>query len=498
MQNAVSSAPLSARARSWNAGLAAAPGDLDLEIPASRIEGELPRALRGGRMLSNGPGWNVIDGVTLHPFDGHGYVRAFALREDGSVRLTARYVQTPSYRAEATAKRLVHRGFATNLDGPFWRNLSFGTPRNVANTTITRWNDRLLAGWEGGAPYALDARTLATRGEEHFNGAIAGQVTLAHFKRDAVNKRLVACSVKPGRATSFTFREIDHGDRVASTASAQVNGMLFTHDFALTPNWFVLGGNPLRVKFGELAKMLLGASTLLRAVDTDRDATPALHLVPRGGGAVRTVKLPDATWVVHFGNAFERDGDVIVDACVFHRFEFGEEFGYAGPRSPFDPTRPDVRGPQRLYRITVPAGAAEARWEKLTEHGVDFPRFHPEHEGRETPALFGATRRDTRFSDPFDSIVRVDLLDRARPPALWTAPEHTFVGEPVFVPAEGRDAEGHVLVIVTHGLEDRSSLCVFDAMAIERGPVATVPLPLLPIAFHGDWDGSTPDERRPD
>lgn len=120
MQNTTSTpAPLSSRARSWNAGLAAKPGDFDLVIPASSIEGEIPRALRGGRMLSNGPGWNVIGGITLHPFDGHGYVRAFALREDGSVSLTARYVRTPSFIAEESAQRLVHRGLATNLEGPF-------------------------------------------------------------------------------------------------------------------------------------------------------------------------------------------------------------------------------------------------------------------------------------------------------------------------------------------------------------------------------------------
>ena len=174
----------------------------------------------------------------------------------------------------------------------------------------------------------------------------------------------------------------------------------------------------------------------LRAVATNHSAAPSLLLVPRGGGTMRAVRLPDPAWVVHFGGAFERDGDVVVDACVFDHLEFGEEFGYAGPRLPFDPARPEARGPQRLYRITVPAHAREARWERLSPHGVDFPRIHPAHEGRETPALFGATRRDTRFSDPFDTILRVDLRDPARPAALWSVPDNTFVGEPVLDAAD--------------------------------------------------------------
>lgn len=478
-----------ARALAWNAALSASPGALDLHIPASAIEGAVPGALRGGRLLSNGPGWTRIGDRLAHPFDGHGYVRAFELGPDGSCRLRARFVETPSYQLEAQHGRLMHRGLATNLGPPFWRNLGFGPQRNVANTTITRFGGRLLAGWEGGAPTALDPKSLDTLGEEHLGGALAGTATLAHWKRDHGQGRLVFCSVAQGRDTRFTFREVEANGRVAQTREAALPGVMFTHDFTLTPSWYVLGGNPLRFKPAALAGMLLGTGTLLGALATDPRPTGALHLVPRGGdGPVRTVSLPDRAWVVHFGGAFERDGAVIVDAAIFSRFELGNEFGYTGPLTPFDPSLPEARGPQRLTRITIPPGATEARWEPLTAHGVDFPRIHPQHEGLETPALFGATRRDVRYSDPFDSIIRVDLLGR-RAEAIWTAPENVFVGEPVFVPEAGSDEAGWVLVILSHGGEERSTLAIFDALALEAGPVAAVPLPLLPVAFHGDWDG---------
>ena len=177
-----------------------------------------------------------------------------------------------------------------------------------------------------------------------------------------------------------------------------------------------------------------------------------------------------------------------MDACVFANFEFGEEFGYCGPHRAFDPRLPEARGPQRLVRITVPQGSNAATWEPLTPHGVDFPRFHPDHEGRPTPLLFGATRRDTRYSDPFDSIIGIDLRDRDRPAQLWTAPENVFVGEPLFAPDAEREDRGHILAILSDGLAERTTLAVFDAASLARGPLASVPLPLLPIAFHGDWE----------
>ena len=79
---------------------------------------------------------------------------------------------------------------------------------------------------------------------------------------------------------------------------------------------------------------------------------------------------PGPAFVVHFGNAFEQAGTVFIDMCAFSSFEFGEEFGYTGPTTPFDPALPDKRGPQRLYRVEIPAGATEATWRPLVPHGV--------------------------------------------------------------------------------------------------------------------------------
>jgi all-trans-8'-apo-beta-carotenal 15,15'-oxygenase len=477
------------RAVSWNAAMSASPGNLDLHVDAASIEGVIPEALRGGRVLSNGPGWTRIGDRTAHPFDGHGYVRSFEFEEDGSCRLRARMVETPSFLVEDAAKALVHRGLGTNPSASFWKNLKMGPVRNVANTTIVPWGDRLLAGWEAGAPYALDAVTLETRGEEHFGGVIEGQATLAHMRKDHGLGRLTLCNVKMGRQTTLVFREIDEADQVVATSTGVIDGMLFIHDYAFTPSTFVVGGNPLRLKPGELLKSVAGVGTFLRAVAPDQRKPGVIHLIPRDReGVVRTVELPGPAFVVHFGNAFEEaDGTLIIDACAFDSFEFGEEFGYQGPDQAFDPTLPEARGPQGLYRITIPPGATKATWQRLTEQGVDFPRFHPEHEGRPTPLLFGATRKDVRYSDPFDSLIGLDLRDPGQPEQLWTSAENTFVGEPLFAPDATHEDQGHVLAIVSDGLNAKTTLLIFDARALADGPLASIPLPLLPIAFHGDW-----------
>jgi len=402
-------------------------------------------------------------------------------------------VQTVVFREEFKAQRLLHRGFATNVGPHFWQNLGFGTPRNVANTTIMRRGAALLAGWEGGAPHTMDATTLETRGEETFGGVIAKQATLAHMHHDAVADRLLLCSIKNGPKVTFTFRELDADNHLTSTREAVVKGPVFAHDFAFTKSWYVIGGNPLNMRLAELAKMALGSSTLLRSLVPDGDAPGVVHLIPRhGDGPVRTVRLPGPAFVVHFGNAFEQDGTVFIDVCAFSSFEFGEEFGYTGPTTPFDPALPDKRGPQRLYRVTIPAGATVATWRPLVPHGVDFPRVHPRGQGTDVPVLYGACRADTRYSDPFDSIIRVDLRSPDAAPQLWTAPANVFVGEPLFIPAAADIGcvAGHVVAIVSDGDLAQSRLVILDAEHIDADPVAEITMPLLPVAFHGDWDGT--------
>jgi carotenoid cleavage dioxygenase-like enzyme len=483
------------RARSFNVAMLARPGDLDLHVPASAIRGAIPSSMRGGAFFSNGPGWTYIGDRLAHPFDGHGYVRRYLFDEDGSLRLRARFVRTAVYELEARAQRMVVRGLATNRSDRLWQNHGSSLPRNVANTTVYRWGDRLLTGWEGGAPYALHPDTLETLGEHTFGGLVAGEATLAHAHRDERRGRLLLCSPKTGRRTTVTFRELDREERVVSTRRAELPGLTFAHDFAFTDRFYVLGGNPLAIKPLAFGRMLLGAGTMLDAVRARPELPGELLLVPRDvDGPLRRVRLPRPAFVVHFANAFERDGDVIVDASIFHDFPFGQELGYAGPRQPLDPSLPDARGPQTLYRITVPRDSDQASWAPLAPHGIDFPRVHPDDEGRPTARLFGACRADTRFSDPFDSVIGLDL-SAGGPPRLWTAPANVFVGEPVLVPGADGD-EDHVVVVLSDGVEERTTLVVLRADALDAGPVAEVPLPLLPIAFHGEWDGGPSRARR--
>jgi carotenoid cleavage dioxygenase-like enzyme len=483
------------RAAAWNAVMTAEPGELELEIPASAIEGTLPRELAGGRHLQNGPGWTKIGGRLAHPFDGHGLVRSLTFTADGGAHFRSRFVKTPAYLAERAAGRLVHKGLGTNVGASPLANLRAPGPRNVSNTTIQPWAGRLLSGWEGGRPYALDTQSLETLGEETLGGALPEAAFLAHVRIDSAANRLVGVNVYRETPSRFVFREFDACGKQVAEREVQIPGLHFEHDFVVTPRWYVLAGNPMKASLPRFAKAMLGLGTLIEALRTDDAKLGELYLIPRGRpGPVRTVRLPQRCFVIHFANAHDLDDHTCaVELCAFESFAFGGEFGFQGPHAPLDPGLPDRRASiQRLYRATVRDDSDDAAWAKLSDHGMDFPRVHPAREGRSAPAIYASTRSDPRLSDPFDALARVDAVDGARPTEVWSARAGQFVGEPVFAPRPGaRDLDdGWVVAVLYDGTARRSQLCVFEPKALAKGPIAAVPLPLQPYGFHGFWESA--------
>ncbi len=475
------------RSESWNAALSANPGEIDRHIPSTEIIGSIPKGLRGGRLLSNGPGWNQYGDKVIHPFDGHGYVRSFAFNEDGSVDLKARFVHTQSYKAEIADREFSVRGFATNPSDKWWDNIGYSIPRNVANTTIYRWGSQLIAGWEGGEPHALNPVTLETNGIETFNDLITGKITLAHFHHDPIEKTMILVNLAMGRHTSLEIHEINEQHQCIRSRKATIPHTAFVHDFSFSKNWVIFGGNHLKIRPFEFLKNFFGASTMLNSIATNTSAPGEMILIPRRSSEeIRRITLPKPVYVVHFVNSFEKeDGTIIIDACIFHDFPFGEEFGYNGRTNPFDPYLPDNREAQRLYRITIPPNSNTADWELLVQHRVDFPRIHPQYSGQEYSYMVGATRADTRFSDPFDSIILLDLHNRETKPQIWSTSDTVFVGEPIILPSTETD---YISVILSDGLKQQTTLALLDTQDLSKGPICQITTPLLPVAFHGEWD----------
>lgn len=152
-------------------------------LEAAEVEGVLPAELEGA-LFRNGPGLLEIGGQKLNqPFDGDGYVLRLSVKE-GRVHFQSSFVKTAGYVAEQKAGRMLFKGaFATgNPSGGLFYNPFDFSVKNVANTHVAHWANRLWALWEGGLPHELAPDTLATLGESRWDGAISSGPFAAHYK----------------------------------------------------------------------------------------------------------------------------------------------------------------------------------------------------------------------------------------------------------------------------------------------------------------------------
>lgn len=478
----------------YDALLTTSPGALDVEVPASAIAGALPAALRGGAFVVNGPGQLRVGGRTLHPFDGHGYLRRLLFTADGGVSLRARFVQTQVYNEESAAGGLLFPGLGSLVADPGTRagrqaNRGAGVARNVANTTLTPWAGRWLAGWEGGWPHAVDPHSLETLGPEPFGGVLAeGEAMLAHARVDPDTGRLVGLCPRLGRGTALRLIELEPPGSLARELRAEVEHPMLLHDFALTPRWVVLVNNPLRVDLGAYARAVRGRGTLLEAVQPDLERPAELLLWPRDGGPLRRLALDRPCFVVHYANAWDlADGGVEVDLCAFEQLSMGQEFGYQGPDAPLCRELARATPLQTLVRLRADPARGTVQRQAREGLGVDFPRVVTRWEGRCEGPMVAGVRTPGARDVPFDALGVYDQADPERPPALWRPGEGVVLGEPVLAHPPGDPSALTALVMAHEPARGQTRLVALDPARPEAGPVAAAALPSLPYGFHGAW-----------
>ena len=87
--------------------------------------------------------------------------------KNGQAYFSNRFVRTEGFIKEQAAGKILYRGvFGTQKPGGWLANLFDLKLKNVANTNVIYWGEKLLALWEGERPHSLDPNTLETFGIE--------------------------------------------------------------------------------------------------------------------------------------------------------------------------------------------------------------------------------------------------------------------------------------------------------------------------------------------
>ena len=288
------------------------------------FDGTIPADLEG-TFFRNGPGRQRIGETKYgHWFDGDGMLCAFTFRE-GKAHFKNAYVRTPKYVAETEAQDIKFRGFGTQVPGGFSKNMG-QMPANPANTNTIYHGGKLFALNEGGHPWELEPSDLSTVGEYNYDGNLArGQVFSAHGRvhpktGDYFNFGAGASGFGlKGPKPCLNIYRINPEGTMIKKGQVPLENFPFCHDFVITEHYaiFFIGS----IVFNGMGGVMLGTKTISDVVEYDDSIDMKIVVVDLDTlETVKTFTTGDGA-IVHFGNAYERGNEIVVDGCYQNGFE---------------------------------------------------------------------------------------------------------------------------------------------------------------------------------
>jgi len=456
----------------WQGGYVSQPQEFD--YPITDIEGQIPAELQG-TLFRNGPGLLDVQGEKFqHPFDGDGMITAISFdRSQAYVR--SRYVQTAGYMAEKKAGKILYRGvFGTQKAGGWLANFLDLRLKNIANTNVLYWGNKLLALWEAAQPHSLDPHTLETIGLDDLGGIAEGAFA-AHPRIQG--DRLINFSIDPGLSSKITTYEINPDWQLTSRHTYIVPGFCFIHDFVVTDNYCIFFQNP--ISFNPLP-YVFGLRSPGECIRFD-SSKPTKILVMSGGQPVQTFETR-AGFVFHHANAWESAGQLHIDSICYEKFPDVE------PGADFRDIDFDRLAPGQLWRFTIDLQSQQVSRKLLESRCCEFPALNPSRVGRPYRYVYMGVADQPEGNAPLQGILKLDLETGEK--ADWSAAPRGFVGEPVFVPRPGSTIEddGWVLSLVYDASRHRSYLAILAANSCQL--IAKLNLQHhIPYGLHGFWTG---------
>jgi all-trans-8'-apo-beta-carotenal 15,15'-oxygenase len=457
----------------------------DLSAPMLRIEGQLPKALKG-RFYRNGPAqFERANQRYQHWFAGDGMVQQFTFSETG-VKHLGRFVRTAKFEQESKAQQFVVPAFGTHIDSKV--RITGPDVMNPANINALEHGGKLLALWEGGSAYHLDPTTLNTLGTVTWKDGWAQMPFGAHPKIDAqghlwnigyFGNAMLTYHVNP---TGQLVRS--HLERLPIDPR-KTGGM--SHDMAVTSQYIVVPIPPVVMRWDLMAQGKSGKEIFLQNKSEPLRVWVTSKSDPSKG---KLFELPHQM-VFHVGNAFEDGDDVVLS------FVGGQDNDFLGVTA-VEMMRGQIElpGQSQLQIARLNMSTGQARVEPVSQSASEFPRIDPSKIGQNNRYLIQNASWTTHSAKKprfgFDGLEVIDLQTgkaaRYNFGQDFQAEEHILVPKPVRSSASNTELDAWAIGTAFHVPTSTTCVNVFEASNIAGGPIARAWLPYgLPLGFHGNF-----------
>lgn len=436
------------------------------------VIGEIPKDFSGG-YYRNGPNARFEPNGRYHWFDGDGMVHA-ALFDRGKLTYRNAYVTTDAFNRESEGQAALYYGVAETqkdrLDKPI---------KDSGNTDLIGHSGRLLASWYlAGDVYGLDPQTLATTGKVKAAKGLNHGFS-AHCKVDPVTSELMFFDYGI-EAPYLSYGVLDAQGSLTHLIPIPLAGPRLPHDMAITRNYSILMDLPL---FYEAEALAAGRHKIMFYPELPT----RFAVVPRHG-SVDQIRWFEASpcFIYHVVNAYETGDEIVLTACRYLP-PVDANGRIDGPRMAKMIAFLKMDARLWRYRFNLKTGTCTEESIDPDQNG-EFPVINIDYTGQ--PNQFGyVCAMDVADATPqFHGLMKYHLGSGQK--QSYSDGPGVYYSEPQFAPKDQAKAEddGYLISMVHNQNNNQSQIQIFDATAIEQGPVARVLMPhRIPAGFHGTW-----------
>jgi carotenoid cleavage dioxygenase len=464
------------------------PSRIEADIFDLDVKGEIPRELNGAFFrVQPDPQFPPLLGDDI-PFNGDGMISRFHFH-DGRCDFRQRWAKTDKWKLERSAGRALFGAYRN----PLTDDASVeGEIRGTANTNAFVFGGKLYALKEDSPALVMEPDTLETDGYTWFNGMMKGQTFTAHPKVDPKTGNMVAIGYAASGLCSddVAYYEVSPTGELIREKWFKAPYYCMMHDFGITEDYLVLHIVPSIGSWERLEKGLphFGFDTTLPVY---------LGIIPRRDD----LRDEDIRW-------FKRDN--CFASHVLNAWQEGSKIHFLTPeaKNNFFPFFPDVHGapfnPMEAMTFltdwTVDLSSNSDEFDsitRLTDTAAEFPRMDDRFAGLKSRYAWMLemdfkrpmeTKGGSAGGAPMNCLFLKDLETGAE--QHWWCGPVSSLQEPCFIPRtkDAPEGDGWIVQVCNRLEERRSDLLLFDALEIEKGPIAEIRIPIrLRFGLHGNW-----------
>jgi carotenoid cleavage dioxygenase-like enzyme len=461
---------------------------LNREVQLDRLplDGELPAWLTGTLVRTGPAKFEVGEQRYRHWFDGLAMLHRFSFADE-QVSYANKFLGSQAY-TEAKEKGKISRGeFATDpCRSIFGRVLSFFSSKltDNANVSITKLGDRYVSVTETPFPTTFDPQTLNTLGKFHYEDRVEGQMTTAHPHFDFDRNALFNYQTHLSRHSSYNiYRMAANGTRQQLVGSVPVDEPAYMHSFGMSEHYIILAEFPFVVNPLKMATRRLRGTPIIENFRWKPEQGTRFLIISKDDGRLVNACFSEPFFAFHHVNAFEQDGEVVLDITAYPDASLIEAFYLKNLR------REILNNPTgELRRYHLPLQGTQAKYDTLAKETIEFSRINYRRCNSQ-PYRFTYGGGNSSANNFIDQLLKVDLQEGKT--LIWHE-ENCYPGEPVFVEAPDASAEdeGVILSVVLDAAQENSFLLVLDARSFQEIARARVPHH-IPFGLHGQYFGET-------